>query len=114
MLHFTSKLELRPLNNIFYEFKFFCILLYSDNFRVVNYNLLVFISIICWDIAFFVKPTKINLIITNDGKLSTFRYSSDEIHFNLMAIVSDKKANYEKKMKDLVAQTEVSRKIVTL
>jgi len=53
------------------------------------------------------------LIITNDGKLSTFRYSSDEIHFNLMAIVSDKKANYEKKMKDLVAQTEVSRKIVT-
>lgn len=29
------------------------------------------------------------------------RYNNDEIHFNLMAIVSDRKMLYERKMKDL-------------
>ena len=38
---------------------------------------------------------------------SCFRYSGDEIHFNLMAIVSDRKMCYEKKLKELTAKSEV-------
>jgi hypothetical protein len=38
----------------------------------------------------------------------TFRYSAGEIHFNLMALVSDRKACYEKRIQELFAQTEVS------
>ncbi|XP_050417949.1 ubiquitin carboxyl-terminal hydrolase isozyme L5 isoform X1 [Patella vulgata] len=34
------------------------------------------------------------------------KYSNDEIHFNLMAVVSDRKMLYEKKVKDLLKQVE--------
>ncbi|XP_053380639.1 ubiquitin carboxyl-terminal hydrolase isozyme L5-like [Mercenaria mercenaria] len=34
------------------------------------------------------------------------KYSAGEIHFNLMAIVSDRKACYEKRLQELIAQTE--------
>ncbi|ESO84586.1 hypothetical protein LOTGIDRAFT_236234 [Lottia gigantea] len=36
------------------------------------------------------------------------KYSNDEIHFNLMAVVSDKKMSYEKKMAELSKQAESS------
>lgn len=35
------------------------------------------------------------------------KYSAGEIHFNLMAIVSDRKLCYEKRLQELCAQTEV-------
>ncbi|XP_041374468.1 ubiquitin carboxyl-terminal hydrolase isozyme L5-like [Gigantopelta aegis] len=34
------------------------------------------------------------------------KYSTDEIHFNLMAVVSDKKMMYEKKLKELTSKLE--------
>lgn len=36
------------------------------------------------------------------------KYSGDEIHFNLMAIVSDRKMCYEKKLKELTKKSETS------
>lgn len=36
------------------------------------------------------------------------RYSAGEIHFNLMAIVSDRKLCYEKRLQELCAQSEVT------
>ena len=37
------------------------------------------------------------------------RYSADEIHFNLMAIVSDRKMCYEKRVQLLCSQLDVSK-----
>ena len=37
-----------------------------------------------------------------------YRYSADEIHFNLMAVVSDRKLTYEKKLTELQKQLDVS------
>jgi hypothetical protein len=36
-----------------------------------------------------------------------FRYNDGEIHFNLMAIVSDRKITYEKKISQIEKQMEV-------
>jgi ubiquitin carboxyl-terminal hydrolase L5 len=36
-----------------------------------------------------------------------FRYNDGEIHFNLMAIVSDRKMTYEKKITQIQKQMEV-------
>ncbi|KAH3798348.1 ubiquitin carboxyl-terminal hydrolase isozyme L5-like [Dreissena polymorpha] len=35
------------------------------------------------------------------------KYSSDEIHFNLMAIVSDRRMSYERRIQELCAQAEI-------
>ena len=36
-----------------------------------------------------------------------FRYSADEIHFNLMAIVSDRKMTYSKRIEEITKQIQV-------
>ena len=41
-----------------------------------------------------------------------FRYNDGEIHFNLMAIVSDRKMTYEKKITLIQKQMEVSTLII--
>jgi len=42
----------------------------------------------------------------NDDEL--YRYSSEEIHFNLMAIVSDRLQQYQKNIDEIHQQIEVS------
>lgn len=50
------------------------------------------------------------MINLNDGLyfFLMFRYNEGEIHFSLMAIVSDKKLSYENKIKHILKQVEES------
>ena len=40
--------------------------------------------------------------------LEIFRYSDGEIHFNLMAIVSDRKMIYQRRIEEILKKTQVN------